>query len=116
MTRPLAVCAVSGGRADYGLLVSPLRAMRRDPAFAVSLVLTGQHLVARAGDTAARARADGFAVTAEVDMGLAGDDPVAVTQAAGRGLAGMAEVLARLTPDLLLLLHKFLMQVGSLLA
>jgi UDP-hydrolysing UDP-N-acetyl-D-glucosamine 2-epimerase len=104
MTRPLHICVVSGGRADYGLLTPVLRALNADAVFKVSLVLTGQHLVAQQGDTAARVRADGFAVAAEVDMGLDGDDPVAITQAAGRALGGMAGVLDTLKPDLMLLL------------
>src|SRR5258708_6631158 len=105
MKRPLAICAVSGGRADYGLLTCPLRAVRSDPAFTLDLVLTGQHLDRAAGDTAARVRADGFEIAAEVDIGLGeGDDPAAVTRAAGRALASIADVLARLSPDVVLLL------------
>jgi len=102
--RPLAICAVSGGRADYGLLVSPLRAIRSDPDFALSVVLTGQHLMRDAGDTAARVRNDGFTVAADIDLELAGDDAVSVTEAAGRGLMSMASVFKKLSPDLMLLL------------
>ncbi|MDB5599496.1 MAG: hypothetical protein JWN71_1540 [Xanthobacteraceae bacterium] len=104
MMRPLNICVVSGGRADYGLLTPVLRALNADAAFALSLVLTGQHLVAEQGDTAARVRADGFAVAAEVDMGLDGDNAVAITQAAGRALGGIAGILDKLKPDLMLLL------------
>ena len=104
MKRPLSICVVSGGRADYGLLVCPLRAIRADPAFKLDLVLTGQHLQRGAGDTAERVRADGFDVAAEVDIGLcSADDPLAVTRTAGRALAGMADVLAQLSPDVMLL-------------
>jgi len=104
MKRPLKICAVSGGRADYGVLVALLRALRDDPAFDLQVVLTGQHLVKSAGDTAAQVRRDGFAIAAEVDMKLDGDDAAAVTAAAGRLLGGMGGVLARLAPDLILLL------------
>lgn len=104
MNRPLRICSVSGSRADYGLLVAPLRAMRDDPAFDLRLVLTGQHLVKSAGDTAAQARRDGFTIAAEVDMKFGGDDAPAVTGAAGRLLGEMGNVFARLAPDLVLLL------------
>ena len=104
MNRPLRICAVSGSRADYGLLVVPLRAMRADPAFDLRLVLTGQHLVKSAGDTAAQVRRDGFTITAEVDMKPDSDSAAAVTAASGRLLGAMGEVLAGLTPDLVLLL------------
>lgn len=104
MTKPLHVCAISSSRADYGLLLSPMRAIQADPAFRLSLILTGQHLVKEAGDTAARARADGFDIAAEIDMGLAGDDAASVTHACGRVMDGMADALAALKPDLLLVL------------
>lgn len=104
MKRPLSLCAVSGGRADYGLLVSPLRAIRADPAFHLRLVVTGQHLVASAGDTAAQVRQDGFDVAAEIDMQIEGDDPSSVIRSAARALAGMVEPLTTAPPDLLLLL------------
>lgn len=105
MNKPLAICAVSGSRADYGPLVSPLRALRADPAFKLGLVLTGQHLDAGAGNTAAQVRADGFDIAGAFDIGLGhGDDPATVTKAAGRALCGMADVLAKFVPDLVLLL------------
>jgi UDP-hydrolysing UDP-N-acetyl-D-glucosamine 2-epimerase len=104
MTEPLHVCAVSSSRADYGLLLSPMRAIQADPAFRLTLILTGQHLVKDAGDTAARARADGFDIAAEIDMGLAGDDAASLTHACGRVMDGMADALVRLRPDLLLVL------------
>ena len=104
MTRPLHICAVSSSRADYGLLLSPMRAIRSDPAFRLSLILTGQHLVQDAGDTASRARGDGFHIAAEIDMGLAGDDAASLTHACGRVMDGMADTLENIRPDLLLVL------------
>ena len=104
MKSPLVICAVSGSRADYGLLVEPMRAISSDRDFSLKLVLTGQHLVRSAGDTGAQARLDGFDVAAEVNLKLSGDDPVTITKAAGRALDGMADVLEKLSPDLVLLL------------
>ena len=104
MTTPLHVCAVSGSRADYGLLLPVMRAIRADPQFRLSLILTGQHLVKEAGDTAARVRADGFDIEAEIDMELAADDGASLTHACGRLMDGMADALAKLQPDLLLAL------------
>ena len=104
MTQQLHICAISSSRADYGLLLPPMRAIRSDPAFRLSLILTGQHLVKEAGNTAAQVRADGFDIAAEVDMGLAGDDAASLTHACGRIMDGMADGLARLRPDLLLVL------------
>ncbi len=104
MIRPLTICAVSGSRADYGLLVSPLRAILKDPAFRLQLVLTGQHLVTSAGDTAAQVRRDGFDIAATIDLGLGDDSAAGVTVSAARALEGMAGTLKALNPDILLLL------------
>ena len=103
MTGRLEICAVSGGRADYGLLLPVLKALSKDAGFGLQLILTGQHLVREAGSTAADARAEGFAVT-EVDMQLLADDPVSISRAAGRALAGISDALAHLKPDMLLIL------------
>lgn len=104
MTKRLKVCVISGGRADYGLLVPPLRALTQETGFLTQLVLTGQHLMSESGDTTAQVREDGFEIAAEVDMELRGDDAVSITEGAGRGLAAMAKVLAELAPDIVLLL------------
>ena len=102
--RPLTLCAVSSSRADYGLLLEPLRAIRADPDFRLRLVVTGQHLVKSAGDTAARIRSDGFEIATEIDMGLAADDSGSLATAGAQALAGLGRFLATGRPDLLLLL------------
>ena len=104
MRRPLTICAVTGSRADYGLLKLALLAIAGDAAFRLKLIVTGQHLVASAGDTVAQIREDGFDIAAEIDMALNGDDPVTITKGSARILDGMAQTLADLKPDLLLVL------------
>jgi UDP-hydrolysing UDP-N-acetyl-D-glucosamine 2-epimerase len=101
---PLKVCAVTGSRADWGLLSPPLALLREDPTFALDLVVTGQHLVPALDNTAAEIEADGFRIGATVDMLLASDAPVAVAKSMGLATAGFADAFARLAPDLLLVL------------
>ncbi|MBM3527056.1 MAG: UDP-N-acetylglucosamine 2-epimerase (hydrolyzing) [Alphaproteobacteria bacterium] len=104
MTRPLSVCVVSGGRADYGLLVPVLRLLRGDPRFRLQLVLTGQHLALGVKGTAARVRGDGFDVAAEIDMAIGRDDSASIIRSVARALDGMADVFVRLKPDIVLVL------------
>jgi UDP-hydrolysing UDP-N-acetyl-D-glucosamine 2-epimerase len=101
---PLKVCVVSGGRADYGLLLPLLRLLRDDPRFDLQLVLTGQHLMGGDKRTAQRVYADGFKVSAEIEMGCQGDDALEVSRGAARVLDGIAKLFAQLKPDILLLL------------
>jgi len=98
------ILAVSGTRADWGLLRPVLYALRKQPGVRVILAVTGQHL-ALGSTTTAMLAADGFAVDYEVDMGLSDDDTnAAVGAAMGRGLAGFAELVDRTRPDLILIL------------
>src|SRR5690606_2404905 len=84
---PLRILAVTGGRADWGLLSPVLAALRDDAAFDLRIAATGQHLMAAAGGSLQRIAEEGFAVDETVDMGLgAGDDAAAVTRAMGRGV------------------------------
>ncbi|MGH6946945.1 MAG: UDP-N-acetylglucosamine 2-epimerase [Kiloniellales bacterium] len=98
----LKICAVTGSRADWGLLRSPLRLLRDDPEFELQLAVTGMHLSPAFGRTVEEIAAEGFAVDAEVPTLEAGDDAVAVAEALGRGVLGFAPALRRLAPDLLL--------------
>ncbi len=98
------VCVLTGSRAEYGLLRWVMLRLRDDPAFALQVLVTGAHLSEAHGSTCAEIEADGFSPLTRVDMELAGDDPVSLSEAAGRALAGIARALAGLRPDLLVLL------------
>ncbi len=101
----LRICAVTSTRADWGHVLPLLRVLKADPAFELKLLVTGQHLTRDAGESRRAINKDGFIVNATVDMGLGGDDtPAAVSAALGRCIAGIGKALARLKPDLLLIL------------
>lgn len=105
MAERLKITAVSGGRADWGLLSVPLAALRDDPAFDVRLIVTGQHLAA--GETASLTAisVDGFTPDEHVNIGIGDDDSAAaIAQATGLAVDGIARAIARLSPDLMLLL------------
>ena len=98
------VLAVSGTRADWGLLQPVLALLRDDARFAMEILVTGQHLMACSMSVAA-IEAAGFAVSHRVDMGLAeGDSDQALCAATGRAVAGVGAVLAEARPDLMLVL------------
>lgn len=99
----LSICAVTGGRADWGLLSVPLVRLRDHAAFDLKLVVTGQHL-APGGEDGIAAIEAGFSIDARLDMLLAADTPLAVTKSLGLAVIGFADIFERLRPDLLLLL------------
>lgn len=100
----LKVCAVTSTRADWGLLAPVLALLRDDPAFDLQLIVTGQHLMAGAGATMATIAAEGFAISATVDMKLGSDTPEAVTAALATGIDGFGKAFARLRPAFVLVL------------
>ena len=69
MTGPgMRILAVTGTRADWGLLAPVLTRLRDDARFDLRLAVTGQHLMA---DSPSRAEiaADGVTIDHEIDMG-----------------------------------------------
>lgn len=98
------ICVVSGSRADYGLLLPVLRAIQTEPSLHLSLAVTGSHLETHLGHTVDAILADGFEIDAAVPLGLNSDDPVTITRALGSAVSGFATALARLQPDMLLVL------------
>jgi UDP-hydrolysing UDP-N-acetyl-D-glucosamine 2-epimerase len=100
----LNILAVTGSRADWGLLHPVLARLRGDSRFDLRLAVTGQHL---AGDALSLSaiESDGFLPDHRIDMQLGDDDgDAAVAAATGRCLAGFGAVLAADRPDLLLVL------------
>jgi UDP-hydrolysing UDP-N-acetyl-D-glucosamine 2-epimerase len=95
---------VTVSRSDYGHLRPVLEAIRRAPDLELLLLVAGMHLASEFGLTVRDIEADGFPISARVEM-LGGDDtPEAVAAATGRGVAGFGEAFARLRPDLVVVL------------
>lgn len=101
---PRRICAVSGSRADYGLLYWVLKGIEADDALELQLAVTGMHLSPEFGLTVRQIEQDGFKIDAKVEMLLSSDSPAAVTKSMGLGIIGFADALSRLQPDLMLLL------------
>src|SRR4029079_14649324 len=55
------------------------------------------------GETWRQIEADGFTIDAKVDMQLTSNQPVALAQSMALGLAGCAEALDRLRPDIVVI-------------
>ena len=98
------ICIVTGTRAEYGLLYWLMREIADSADLTLQVVATAMHLEPAFGRTVDQIRQDGFAVDAEVPMGLSDDDATSIAQATGRGLAGLAEAFERLKPDIIVLL------------
>ena len=98
------ICVVTGSRAEYGLLVPLLRALRDDADFELQLIAAAAHLSPEYGLTYQLIERDGFCIDARVEMLLSSDTPVGIAKSIGLGVIGFAEAFDRLRPDLLVLL------------
>jgi UDP-N-acetylglucosamine 2-epimerase (non-hydrolysing)/GDP/UDP-N,N'-diacetylbacillosamine 2-epimerase (hydrolysing) len=98
------ICFVTGSRADFGLLIWPMRAVRQTPGLTLQLIATGMHLSPEFGYTVNNIRDEGFGVDETVESLLSSDSGVGVAKSVGLGVIGFADAFARLKPDLVVVL------------
>lgn len=98
------ICVVTGTRAEYGLLRWVMEGIRRSPELELQLIVTGMHVSPEFGMTAGMVEGDGFTANRKVEMLLSSDTGVGVTKSMGLGMIGLADALAELNPDLMLVL------------
>ncbi len=98
------IAVVTTSRADYGHLYWPLHELRARPQVDLKLIAIGAHLSPEFGTTVGEIERDGFAVDERVEHLLSSDTDVGMAKSIGVALLGLADVLARMRPDLLLLI------------
>jgi len=98
------ILGVTGIRSDYDIMSSVFRAIDNHQDLKIQLVVTGAHLADSYGFTVDEIRADGYVVADEVESLLNGD--LAPTRVKGLAiqLQGIVQTVARLNPDILLVL------------
>ncbi|HEV8537161.1 MAG TPA: UDP-N-acetylglucosamine 2-epimerase [Candidatus Limnocylindria bacterium] len=94
---------VTGSRAEYGIL-RPVMARIREARLELMVVVAGMHLAPTFGETVREIEADGIAIAAKVEMTAISDDPAAMVDTIGRGIAGLGRAMTELNPDLVLVL------------
>jgi UDP-N-acetylglucosamine 2-epimerase (non-hydrolysing)/GDP/UDP-N,N'-diacetylbacillosamine 2-epimerase (hydrolysing) len=101
---PRKICFVTGSRADFGLIIWPMRAVRETPGLELQLIATGMHLSPEFGYTLNNIADEGFTVDETVETLLSSDSGVGVSKSVGLGVIGFADAFARLKPDLVVVL------------
>ncbi len=104
MTAKRKVCVVTGSRAEYGLLYWLMKEIAEDTELELQVDVTGMHLSPDFGLTYRLIEADGFRIDERVEMLLPSDTPVGIAKSIGRGVAGMADAFAPLSPDIAVVL------------
>jgi UDP-hydrolysing UDP-N-acetyl-D-glucosamine 2-epimerase len=104
MTRPRRIAVATGSRADYGLLRGVLARLKTAEDVDLSVIACGMHLAPKFGETWRAIEADGFPIAARIDFQLDDDRAETVARGTGIGLAGFANALPKVAPDVLVLL------------
>src|SRR3990167_4829655 len=99
------IAIVTGTRAEYGLLFWLMKEIQNDPDIELQLIATGMHLSPEFGSTYQLIEADGFKIDAKVEMLLSTDSAVGIAKSIGLGVIGFADVLHKLSPNILILLR-----------
>lgn len=98
------VAVFTGTRAEYGLLFWLLKDIQADPELQLQLLVSGMHLSPEFGETYQQIERDGFHIDEKIEILLSSDSAVGTAKSMGLGVLGFADALARLKPDLLVIL------------
>ena len=98
------ICVITSGRADYGLLRGVMRGINNDSDLKLQLIAAGSHLSMGLGATYTTIEADGFVIDKKVPSITGDDSSLGIAQSMGLAIAGFAEALASLSPDIVLVL------------
>jgi len=98
------IAVITTSRADYGHLYWPLRELAAHPELQLELIAIGAHLSPEFGATIREIEKDGFAISAKLECLLSSDSDVGMAKTIGLATLSLADALAALRPDILLLI------------
>lgn len=98
------VCVFTGTRAEYGLLSGLMRQLQVHQDVELQVMAGGTHYSADHGQTHRRILDDGFGIDEALHTLVAGDTSTAVATSLGLTVMAGAHALARLAPDVVVLL------------
>lgn len=98
------IAVFTSTRAEFGLLRPLMAEIASRPGLTLQTIVTGTHLSPEHGETWREIAAAGFPIDARIDMQLRADDTTSLAASAALALTGTAQALARLQPDMLVLL------------
>lgn len=98
------VCVITATRAEYGLLKPLMLLIKESDQLQLQIIATGTHLSPEFGLTYKNIEHDGFVIDEKVEILLSSDTPASIAKTMGIAMIGMADVLPRLKPDLIVIL------------
>lgn len=98
------VAVFTGTRAEYGLLFWLLKDIQSDHDLQLQLLVSGMHLSPEFGETYLQIEKDGFIIDEKIEILLSSNSAVGTAKSMGLGVLGFTDALARMKPDILILL------------
>jgi len=99
MTKTIA--AVTGTRAEYGILKPVFQAIQNHPELKLKVIATGMHLQESFGNTVTEIEKD-FDIAARVPMNVSNDTTHDTAYAFAEGIKGTTAALEQIKPDIFL--------------
>lgn len=98
------IAVVTTSRADYGHLYWTLKELANRSQINLRLIALGAHFSPEFGQTFKEIEADGFTIDERVECLISSDSDVGMAKTIGVATLGLADVLSRMRPDILLLI------------
>lgn len=98
------IAVLTSSRADYGIYLPLLRAMKADPFFNLRLIAFGTHLSEAYGNTVELIEKDGFTIDHRIEVMPANDSPDEISAAIGRTTQAFSHIWSQSKYDLVLAL------------
>lgn len=98
------IAVVTTSRADYGHLYWTLKELQNRPEIDLKLIVLGAHFSPEFGQTFKEIEADGFIIDERVECLFSSDSDVGMAKTIGAATLGLADVLGRMRPDIVLLI------------
>ena len=98
------VCIITAARSEYGLLKWVIDGVHHDNELELQLIVTGSHLSEEHGNTVHFIEEDGYPIAAKVDVQLEYENKKEIVRTMGRCSMGLADTLAELNPDIMVVL------------
>ena len=95
------IAIFTGNRAEYGLQFPILKAVQAHKDLECLLLVSGAHLDPNFGRTLSEIKNDGFDISEEIKIDMAGDTSTATALAISAGVRAVCDALNRLRPDIM---------------
>ncbi|MBA2737015.1 MAG: UDP-N-acetylglucosamine 2-epimerase (hydrolyzing) [Pyrinomonadaceae bacterium] len=98
------IAVITTSRADFGHLYWTLKELENRPEIELRLIALGAHFSPEFGSTFTEIESNGFTIDERVECLISSDSDIGMAKTIGVATLGLADILGRMRPDILLLI------------